>query len=85
MITRDFMLDIARKAILLRASIDGYKPGEYVPETDYEGYVTSLLISLRHWCHTHGHDWNAELRSAKKLFKEDLDEVREAETQALSQ
>lgn len=85
MITRDLMLDIAREAILARASRDGYKPGEYVPETDYEGYVTSLLIALHHWCHAHQHDWTAELRSAQELFEEDLDEARGAEVEALSQ
>lgn len=79
MTTRDLMLDIAREAILARADRDGYQPGEYVPETDHEGYVISLLIALHHWCHTHGHDWTAELRSAQELFEEDLDEARETE------
>lgn len=85
MSTRDLMLDIARQVILLRALIDGYQPGEYVPETDHEDYVTSLLIALHHWCHTHHHDWTAELRSAQQLFEEDLDEARSEDTCDLSQ
>lgn len=85
MLTRDLMLDIAREAILARAARDGYKTSEYEPETDYEGYVTSLLIALHHWCLTYSHDWTAELRSAQKLFEEDLDEARGAEAEALTQ
>ena len=50
MSTRDTMLEIARKAILHRASLDGYAPDEYDPAEDDEGYVISLLIALRHWC-----------------------------------
>jgi len=49
MSTRDTMLEIARKAILHRASLDGYAPDEYDPAEDDEGYVISLLIALRHW------------------------------------
>ncbi|NUM55783.1 MAG: hypothetical protein HUU46_19250 [Candidatus Hydrogenedentes bacterium] len=85
MTTRDLMLDIARQALLARAARDGYKSGEYVPETDHEGYVTSLLIALHHWCHAYSHDWTAELRSAQELFEEDLDEARGEEPEALSQ
>ena len=59
MSTRDTMLEIARKAILHRASIDGYAPDEYDPAEDNEGYVISLLIALRHWCHlcSSKHKW----------------------------
>jgi len=76
MSTRDTMLGIAREAILARAKADGYQPEEYEPETDDEGYVTSLLTAIRHWCDACGHDWNAELRRAQELFEEDLAEAR---------
>ncbi len=76
MTTRALMLDIAREAILARAARDGYNPKEYVAETDHEGYVSSLLIGLHHWCDVYGHDWTAELESAQVLFEEDLEELR---------
>lgn len=71
MSTRDTMLEIARKAILHRASIDGYAPDEYDPAKDNEGYVISLLTALRHWCETHYLDWQADLVRAQQLFEED--------------
>jgi hypothetical protein len=79
MSTRDTMLGFARYAILHRAKADGYQPEEYDPESDPEGYVTSLLTALRHWCETFGHDWNAELRRAQELFEEDLAGLRPGE------
>ena len=79
MSTRDTMLGFAREAILHRAEADGYQPEEYDPESDDEGYVTSLLTALRHWCETFKHDWNAELRRAQELFEEDLAELRPGE------
>ena len=65
------MLEIARKAILQRASQDGYTPDEYDPAEDDEGYVISLLVALRHWCETHDLDWHADLVRAQELFEED--------------
>ena len=74
MSTRDTMLEIARKAILNRASVDGYAPDEYDPAEDAEGYVISLLTALRHWCETHNLDWHADLVRAQELFEEDMRE-----------
>ena len=79
MSTRDTMLEIAHKAILQRASVDGYAPDEYDPAEDAEGYVISLLTALRHWCETHDLDWQAELTRAQELFEEDLCEEQEDE------
>jgi len=78
MSTRDTMLNFAREAILTRAKADGYQPGSYNPEVDDEGYVTSLLIALRHWCDAFAHEWNAELKRAEELFEEDLEEDRQS-------
>ncbi|MCL4694648.1 MAG: hypothetical protein KJ060_19315, partial [Candidatus Hydrogenedentes bacterium] len=69
MSTRDTMLGFAREAILLRAKADGYHADAYDPQSDPEGYITSLLIALRHWCETFKHDWSAELRRADDLFE----------------
>jgi hypothetical protein len=74
MTIRDTMLEIARKAILHRASLDGYAPDEYDPGEDDEGYVVSLLIALRHWCEAHDIDWRADIERAEALFTEDLAE-----------
>jgi hypothetical protein len=71
---RDTMLEIARKAILHRASLDGYESGQYNPVEDGEGYVISLLIALRHWSEAHSQDWQADLERAETLFQEDLTE-----------
>ena len=75
MSTRDTMLEIAREAILHRASRDGYAPDEYDPVEDDEGYVISLLIALHHWCDAHGIDWPSELARSQQLFDEDLAEL----------
>ena len=80
MSTRDTMLGLAHEAILNRANADGYQPEEYDPESDPEGYVTSLLTALRHWCEAYSHDWNEELHRAHELFEGDLDEDRQLET-----
>ena len=74
MTIRDTMLDIALKALLHRASLDGYEPDQYDPVEDSEGYVISLLIALRHWTDAHDRDWYAELARAETLFEEDLAE-----------
>jgi hypothetical protein len=74
------MLGLAREAILNRARADGYDTDGYDPETDPEGYVTSLLTALCHWCAAYSHDWSAELHRAHELFEDDLDEDRQLET-----
>jgi len=74
MSTRDTMLEIARKAILQRAELDGYSAEEYDPAEDAEGYVISLLTGLRHWCDAHRIDWEDELARAQGLFEEDMRE-----------
>lgn len=68
------MLEFARDTILARSVSDGYRPGEYDPKSDHEGYVTSLLVALRHWCHAHNIDWAAEVDRTQQLFEEDLEE-----------
>jgi hypothetical protein len=78
MTIRDTMLEIARKAILHRASLDGYAPDEYDPAEDDEGYVISLLVALRHWGDAHDMDWQADLERAETLFDEDLAESKTA-------
>ena len=75
MTMQDTMLGFARDAILARAATEGYQPGEYNPEVDDDGFLTSLLIALRHWCHTHDIDWTRELDRAQQLFDEDLEEL----------
>lgn len=69
---RSTMLEIARHVILERAALDGDDAEFYDPAEDPEGYVTSLLIALRHWCNAHGLDWISELNRADDLFKGDL-------------
>ena len=79
MSTRDTMLGFAREAILHRAKADGYQPEDYDPESDDEGYVTSLLTALCHWCEAFHHNWNVELHRAQEIFEEDLAEARPSE------
>ena len=81
---RDTMLNIARRAILDRAALDGYVLDDYNPEEDPEGYVVSLLTALRHWCKKYGIDWPAELARAQELFEEDLQEEEESENASQS-
>ena len=78
MMIRDTMLDIARSAILHRASLDGYESDQYDPAEDDEGYVVSLLTALRHWGDAHGIDWRADLERAEALLTEDLAESKAA-------
>lgn len=75
MTMQDTMLGYARDSILARAASDGYRPDEYVAESDDEGYLTSLLIAFRHWCHVHDIDWNDEVNRAQERFEEDLEEL----------
>ena len=71
---RDTMLGIARRAILHRASLDGYDPRQYDPATDTEGYVISLLTALRHWSEAYGIDWQGQIARAQELFEDDVRE-----------
>lgn len=72
MTMRETMLDIGRKAIQHRASLDG--DTDYDPEVDEEGYVISILIAMRHWCSEYGFDWNEQVEKAEMWFEEDLAE-----------
>jgi hypothetical protein len=74
------MLNIARRAILDRAALDGYAAEDYDPAEDPEGYIISLLIGLHHWCRANSIEWQAELARAQQLFEEDLCEEREGES-----
>ena len=85
MSTRETMLNIARRAILDRAALDGYAAEDYDPAEDPEGYIISLLIGLHHWCCANGIDWQAELARAQELFEEDLCEERDDEGSALKE
>jgi hypothetical protein len=68
----EFLFSMARETIHMRASRDGYAPEEYDAGNDPEGYCTSLLTALRHWCHAHGIDWDNELQRSGACFREDM-------------
>ena len=74
--TTDFLLSVARGAIELRATRDGYEPGAYDAERDPEGYVTSLLNALHQWTHRNGIDWQRELAQAQGFFEQDVAEAQ---------
>ena len=80
MSTRETMLNIARRAILDRAALDGYAAEDYDSAEDPEGYIISLLIGLHHWCRANSIEWQAELARAQQLFEEDLCEEQESES-----
>lgn len=71
--TIDFLLSVARDAIGLRAEKEQEHPGNYDVERDPEGFVTSILTALRHWCHRNGLNWETELIRAYDCFVQDLD------------
>lgn len=73
--TIDFLLGVARDAIRQRAAQDSHAPDAYDAEGDPEGFVTSLLNALHHWCNHHNLDWELELARADDLFQQDLDEA----------
>lgn len=75
--TIDFLLDVARDAIRQRAARDHDNPESYNAEEDPEGFVTSILIALQHWCHRHGLEWELELSRAEECFTQDLDDAGE--------
>ncbi len=66
------MLSIAREIIDCRAVRDGYQPGEYDAVRDEEGYVTSILNVMHHWCMKNDIDWDDELDRALAFFESDL-------------
>ena len=74
MTTRSSMLAIAREVINGRAVHDGYPPFGYDGTGDEEGYITSIVNALHHWCDEYGIDWAAELARAQELFEEDTRE-----------
>jgi len=73
-VTTEFLLALAREAIALRAAKDGYEPNDYDALHDPEGYITSLLTALRHWCRAHGICWDEELGRSQGFFEQDLAE-----------
>ena len=77
------MLDIAHEAIRNRAARDDkYDAKTYDDEHDPEGYITSLLTSLRHWCHRHGIDWETELIVSEEHLQPGLRSSRSEHHQA---
>ena len=72
--TAALLLDVAREAILLRAKRDNQNSKNYDAERDPEGYITSLLSAIRHWCHKHHIPWKQELKQANDFFRNDLRE-----------
>ena len=78
--TIDFLIGVAREAIRQRAARDHVDPEAYNVEEDPDGFVTSLLIALRHWCNQNNLDWDRELYRAEDCYLQDLDETREQNT-----
>ena len=70
--TREFLLDVAKLAILMRDVVDGVPNPEYDCQQDPEGYVTSLLTALHHWCDAYGLDWESELSKSQECFEQDM-------------
>ena len=79
MTARGSMLAVAREVINGRAVHDGYPPLGYDGTGDEEGYVTSIVNALHHWCDEYGIDWAAELARAQELFEEDKREDERGE------
>ena len=71
-----FLIDVARDAIIMRAKRDN-NPSRYDAEKDPEGYVTSILCALRHWCRKHHIPWRKELKRSNDFFQEDLGDFTE--------
>jgi len=70
--TRDFLLRVAKLAILMRDVVDGTPSPDYNCEEDPDGYITSLLTSLHHWCDEHGLEWDSELRRSDECHSLDM-------------
>lgn len=73
--TIDFLIGVARDAIRQRAARDHHDPEAYNVEEDPDGFVTSLLIALRHWCDRHDLDWERELCRAEDCYLQDIGET----------
>ncbi len=73
-VTTEFLLALAQEAIALRASKDGYEPNDYDARHDPEGYITSLLTALHHWCRAYEIRWDDELSRSQGFFEQDLAE-----------
>lgn len=73
--TRDFLLRVAKLAILMRDVVDGTPSPKYDCEEDPDGYITSLLTALHHWCDEHGLDWEEELHRSRRCHRLDLVEA----------
>ncbi|HOH29798.1 MAG TPA: hypothetical protein PLC40_09000, partial [Candidatus Hydrogenedentes bacterium] len=71
-VTTEFLLALAQEAIALRASKDGYEPNDYDARHDPEGYITSLLTALHHWCRAYEIRWDDELSRSQGFFEQDL-------------
>lgn len=76
----EFLLRVAHDAIVVRAARDEPHPAAYDAKRDPEGYVTSLLTALHHWCARHGLDWDAELYRAQTYFAQDQHEIGSGES-----
>lgn len=69
---RKDMLHIARHVINARAQYDGESASDYDAVLDEEGYISSTIAALHHWCDEHGMDWHTELERAQAFFECDL-------------
>jgi len=67
------MLEIATAVLRCRAKIGGER-GTYDLAADPEGYITSVLTGLMHWCHANQLNWLEELGNAWGHFEQDLRE-----------
>jgi len=65
-------LQIAEALIQARAAMDG--DTDYDCVRDPEGYVTSILLAMRHWCYATNVRWRNELTTAGALFLLDIEE-----------
>jgi len=68
------MLDIAATILRCRATLDG-EDEIYDLSKDPEGYVTSVVTGLMHWCHAKKIPWLEELSNAWGHFEQDQREA----------
>ena len=73
--TRDMLLSHAEEMICARAAKDGWNGNDYDAVHDPEGYITSILTSLIHWCQTNGISFKEELNLAQGFFQQDMAEA----------
>ena len=72
---QEILLSVAEEIINTRAARDGWGGKEYDTIHDPEGYITSILTSLIHWCQTNGISWKEELNLAQGFFQQDMAEA----------